>query len=277
MMRRFLMWTLVFALAGLQAGEAPQNDDAAFAEARVLTELGDVRGALPIIFRLLRTSATEDMRSNARSYLDHMGMTAQEVFQLDPAAMKPEDLDKLAARLGVARVQLERAQLDIQYAQSLLRLAVQPRMNAAGEIQVAVQAREIQTALEMLLELALSTLAENDTALQAQRVLENMSIAGARVEAVRKEIAAGALSPQTLDEATCGVCLVALEQYRGWAEQQDQSPDSVARRRYAKRIGPALFMYLQKQYAKAPQLRELLQQRNIWREPVAPPHADSRF
>ncbi|HEY3322233.1 MAG TPA: hypothetical protein VGP72_17350 [Planctomycetota bacterium] len=258
------------------SAEVQPADEVTVKEAQLLAEVGDLKGALPLLFRVLRQGPSEEVRSDAREHLQELGLTAQEIFQLDPATLKPEDAEKLYARLVSAHAQRKRDELDLEYARDLLHAAIAPRATSAGEIQVDVQPKDVAKALELLLNLALSDKG-HESSRKAQKTLEEMGIAGPKVDLVRKEIVEGKLSPQFQDEMVCAACLHRLEKYREWVDEQDQDAEHLLRRRVAQRAGGALFKFLQKQYAQSPQFKQAAPQLSIWVEQTAPRRVDEKF
>jgi len=264
---------LVLALSSvtnlLNAGDAPRICEQDLKRADFLAEEGDLQGAVTLMFRILRQAEDKDLRSSAREHLGNMGLSSQEIFQLDPAALKPEDWDKLLTRLSAYDAQQRRLESDLDYSKSLLRAAVTVRLQQDGSAKVDVQSKDLARALELVLQVAL---AENggEEAREAQSRLEELGIAGPQVEATRKTIAEGKLPPAVQNEIVCGLCIRALEKYRGWLEDREEHEDQAFRKQFALRFGTAVYKYLASQHAQTAIFKRPSEQLDFWRDMSAP-------
>ena len=275
-MRKLLLTALSLAAIMACTEERPGSpDERAYKTARVLAEEGDLRRALPLLFKILRESASREFKGEARERLQSYGLSSQEIFQIEPGTMKIEEFDKLIARVSSNIATRRRQEMDMEYAQQLLQVCVSSRMRADGEMTLEVQSRELARALEMMLHLALSE-TSNDATREAQSLLEQLGIAGPKIEPLRRAIAGAELPPEIQNPLLINVCLRRLEHYREWLDDDDANGDKKA---MARELGAALARYLQKNHPQAPQLKNASDLLGLFRDlsPVAPPRAEPNF
>ena len=271
-MRHVALFLLAAACAAkpLLAGDAERPGEADLRHAGILAQEGDLPGAVTLWFKVLRQADNQDLRSEARENLAELGLTGQEIFQLAPAALKPEDWDRLLTRLSVNAAQQRRRELDIEYAKGLLRSGVVLRIQPDGKIKVEVQPKDLTRALELLLQIALAE-TDPEGARDAQSRLESLSIVGPQVEVVRKSVAEGKLSAALQNELVCGVCLHLLEKYRGWLEEREEHEDAGFRKQLARRFGVAIYKYLAAQHTQTATFKRPSDHLDYWRDLSAPP------
>jgi hypothetical protein len=65
--------------------------------------------------RVLRDSLDEDLREGAKRRLRDWGLTPQELLTLDPATLKPADLNALCERAAKQQAIARRQELEIEY------------------------------------------------------------------------------------------------------------------------------------------------------------------
>jgi len=264
-----LVAVLLFAVNLSRAGEEQRIGEQDLKHASILAEEGDLQGAISLLFKALRQAENKDLRSDAREHLGNMGLSSQEVFQLDPASLKPEDWDKLLTRLAANAAQQRRLESDLDYSKALLRAAVNLRVQQDGSVKVDVQSKDLARALELVLQVALAEAGGEETR-EAQSRLEELGIAGPQVEATRKTIAEGKLSPAVQNEIVCGLCMHLLEKYRGWMEEREEHEDQAFRKQLALRLGVGVYKYMAAQYAQTAVFKRPSDQLDFWREIATP-------
>jgi len=269
---------VAIAVKLLAAGEAERVGEADLKHADILAEEGDLQGAVTLFFKVLRQADDKDLRNTARDHLAALGLTGQEIFQLAPAALKPEDWDKLLGRLTANVAQQRRRGLDLDYAKGLLQAAVVLRIQPDGNVKVDLQPKDLAHALELLLQVALTD-TDTEEGRDAQGRLEHLGIVGPQVEVVRKSIAEGKLSAPIQNELVCGVCLQLLEKYREWLEEREEHEDQAFRKQLARRVGTAIYKYLAAQHAQTATFKRPSDHLDFWRDISAPPvpGADKTF
>lgn len=278
----------VLACACLRAADEAIPDEHMLRSARTAAEEGDMRGALTLYFKVLRLAPNKENRSNAREYLELLGLSGPEIFQLDPAALKHDEWERLIVRLNAIRAQRKREALDLEYAQGLLKLAITPQVGLTTEppavegtviepdVRIDIQPRELTRGLATLLELALAPTG-GDSSRRAQLMLERLGISGARVEGVRTEVAEGKLPPELQRDLVAAVCIERLQSYRGWIEERGGEEDAAQRQRMAKRLGTALIRFLQKQQPQSPLMKQPSPTLDFWRDYAAPRRQEEKF
>jgi len=274
--------------AALRAAEDAVPDERLLRSARYAADEGDMRGALTQYFKVLRQAPNKENRAAAREYLELLGLSGPEIFQLDTAALKPDEWERLIVRLSAIRAQRKREALDLEYAQGLLRLAITPQVGVATEapavegtviepdVRVDIQPRELTRGLTMLLDLALAPTG-GDSSKRAQLALERMGISGARVEGVRKEASEGKVGAELQRDLVAAVILDRLQTYRTWMEERGGEDDTVQRQRLAKRLGMTLIHYLQKQQPQSALMKQPSPTLDYWRDFAAPRRQDEKF
>ena len=279
-MKCLVLLALVLSSAAslLSAGDAQRIGEQDLKHAGILAEEGDLQGAVSLLFRILRQADNKDLRSDAREHLGNLGLSSQEIFQLDPATLKPEEWDKLLTRLAANGAQQRRLESDLDYSKNLLRAAVPLRLQQDGSVKVDVQSKDLAHALELVLQVALAETGGEEVR-EAQSRLEELGIAGPQVEATRKTIAEGKLPPAVQNEIVCGLCIRWLEKYRGWMEDREEHEDQAFRKQLALRLGTGLYKYLASQYAQTAVFKRPSDQLDYWREMSAPrkPEAEKTF
>lgn len=256
-------------------GEAQRFSEQDLKQAELLADEGDLHGAVSLWFRILRQADSKDLRDEAREHLEHAGLTGQEILQLDPAAMKAEERDKLLSRLAAAAAQQKRQELDLGYAVSLLRAAVSSRPQTDGSFKVEVQPKDLARALDLMLQVALSEQG-GEPSRDAQSQLERLGVVGTQVEAVRKAAAEGKLPSAVQSEIVCAVCLHQLERYRHWLEEREEQEDQGLRKQLARRLGLAVYKYLAAQHAQTAAFKRPSEDLDFWRD-LAAPNVDKTF
>jgi hypothetical protein len=263
---RYVLGVAFFSLS-LFAAEAEGLDEAALKRVETLLEEGDVATGVPLLFKILRDAPDKEHRKDARETLEKMGVSKAEILQLDPALLKPEDMEKFNTR---ARERLVR-KLDVEYAKDLMRTAVSPRVSA-GEVVFDVHQKELCRSIELLLQAAL---VENggDVAREAQEELEEMGIVGARVAAVKQAFAIGEVPAEVQKEVIFNVCLNRLDRYKDWMEDDGPGAEDTARRHVARDLGASILKYLQKHHGQSPRLQrsDVL---DYWRGEAKPKRTD---
>ena len=247
-------------------GEQPQiAGEQDLKHAEFLAAEGDPQGAVTLMFKILRQATDKDLRSDAREHLVNMGLSSQEILQLDPAALKPEDWDKLLTRLSAQEAQQRRRESDLEYSENLLRAAVSVRVQQDGSVKADVQSKDLARALELVLQVALEGNG-GEGAREAQSRLEELGIAGPQVEATRKTILEGNIPPAVQNEIICGICIRLLEKYRGWMEDREEQEDQVFRKRQALRMGTVVYKYLASQHAQTAIFKHSSELLDFWRD-----------
>jgi len=248
-----------------RAGDVPRFGEHDLKQAHILAEEGDLHGAITLYFKILRLADNKDLRSDAREQLEHLGLSGQETFQMDPAALKPVDWDKLLSRLTTAAALRQRQELDLGYAEGLLRAAVGMCIDQAGNLKVEVQTKDLLRALDLMLQVAMAE-TQDEHVREAQSELERLGIAGPQVPALRKAVTDGKLSPELQSELVCGVCLQRLRKYREWLEERAEQEDEPPRKPLARRLGLSVYKYLAAQHAQSAAFKNPSDVLNFWRD-----------
>lgn len=263
-MTRRVSLLLVGMLAGILSAGETRLTEQDLRRAEILMEEGDVIGGVTLLFTVLRQSDNGDLRDDARGRLERSGLSRQEIFQLDPGVMKAEEWEKLLSRVSAAAAQRARQEMDLEYAEDLMHLAVAIRCGMAGEIRVDAQGKELARALEIMLRIAVSE-GDSDRAREAQSMLERLGIAGARIDAVRKGIADGNLPPDMQNELVCDACLRRLKRYREWLEEGGEEEERLTQRQIARHMGMRIYRHVLKEYPQAAALKQAGELLDFWR------------
>jgi len=271
---RFL--SIMVILCAMLAAAEPTLDAKALKRAQALSDEGDLSGALPLIFAVMRNAPNADLAHDAREQLEHMGLTGQEIFKLDPVALKGEELESLLLRLRATSTLRRRQELDMDHAEGLLELAVVPKSAANGEIGVQVQVKELAQALELLIQVALSEVS-SDKAREAQALLARMGISGPRAEVVKKACAEGKLPPDVESLVVCSACLGRLERYQKVLNDPAEDVDALAHKRAALDIGLGLYKYLRTLHAQAPAVKTPSDLMDFWQSQTVPGRTELKY
>ncbi|MCY3023623.1 MAG: hypothetical protein NTW87_31980 [Planctomycetota bacterium] len=275
MARPISLLMLVLALGPAVAGEVPRLGEQDLKLAHVQAEEGDLHAAVLLWFRILRQADTKELRDEAREQLEHTGLSGQDIFQLDPAALKPADWEKLLTRLTAAAAQQQRQELDFDYAQGLLRAAVALCVDPAGKVKVEIQSKDLARALDLMVQLALSE-TDGEQVRKAQSELEHLGIVGPQVAALRKTMTDGKLPVEVQNELVCGVCLQRLHRYQEWLQEREEHDDSPARKQVAKKLGANVYKFLATNLAQTAAFKRSSEILDFWRD-LANPAEDKAF
>jgi citrate lyase gamma subunit len=236
---------------------------------------GDLQSAITLLFKILRRAEEKEIRGEAREQLERLGVTKQEIFSLDPATFKPDDWEKLLARVETAMSQRHRQKLDAEYAEGLLHAAIACRIMPGGTVKVAINPKDLAQGLDLLLRVALAE-GGAERSRDAQETLEQLGVAGPQVDVVRKAAADGALPAAIQNEIVCAACIHRLHRYREWVESTGEEQGDLVRRQLARQFGVALFKYLSTQHAQTPAMKRPSETLDFWRD-LAAPGADKTF
>lgn len=260
-------------LARAEERAPPTEQDAR--RAGVLAEQGEMRGALLTMHRVMREAPSEELRHSAREHLRQWGLEPQEILRLDPAAQKPEEVDALVARLTAARQLVRRQEVEVGFARHLAELSVLVRLGADGQAQVEAQAKDLARAVGVLLEVALSPKG-GESVEEAQRLVEQLGLVGAKLEAARKAAAEGQLPAEVQNEVVAGVCLERLHRYSEWLSEENADAEELVRRDVARVLGRALFAYCEKHFPNCAAFKRGGEVIEFWRAAAKnpPPPAD---
>ena len=261
------------ALCGEDAPPAPLAElgEAAFVRAEMLFSEGDTRGALKLLLQLLRKGKVEgegeNYRESAREFLISHGLTAQELFKLEPDALSEEDLDKLALRVNASRARQKRQEIELAYGRELAEAAVELNLDEKGALTLTVREADLAKALSMLFGVALGEGAGPHVT-DAQGELEALGVIGAKVEAAQKAAAEGKLPEEVKAEAVAVVLCRKLQHYR---EVLDSEPDhedlgDAERRKVVREFGEKILKYVALHHTGSPALEHARETLDWWRQ-----------
>jgi len=279
MLRGLLCIFILVTACALHAGEdaapaltgpAGELGEAAYARAETLFDAGDVRGALKVFLQLLRKgkveAAGENYRESARDFLTAHGLTAQELFKLDPDALAAEDFGTLAERVATARARRRKQELELAYGRELAAAAVDAGFDEKGGVAVTVREKDLAAALAMLFNVALGEGA-GEHVTGAQGELEALGVIGAQVEPARKAAAEGRLPEEVKTNAVAVVLCRRLQDYRETLEAEPNPEDAgdTERRKVARELGEKFLRYLSRQHAGSPAFESARETLDWWR------------
>jgi hypothetical protein len=265
-----ILWSATLSFAG----DAPLDENKLKA-AQALAHEGDLLGAMPTLFAISRQTANSDLANEARESLEHLGVTSQEVFKLDLAAMKGEELDKLLGRLRSVATAKRRQELELDYARNLMNLAVVPKNPTVGDLTVQVFDKELAQAFDVVIQVALSEVPSDHTR-EAQSMLAKLGVSGPRVDAVQKACKEGKVPADVEALATCQACIARLDEYRGRLQDENGDAEAQARKRAAREVGLALVRYLRTVHGSALQGKETEELLQFWQTVAAPNRLDAK-
>ncbi|MBI3832402.1 MAG: hypothetical protein HY291_22955 [Planctomycetes bacterium] len=249
--------------AALAAAEPEAPGEHELLRAQVLSEQGDLKQALTLLTQVLRGAKEDDLRTSAREELEHMGLNDQEIFKLDPTKALPEELDALIKRIGAYQAHQRRLHVDHDYAMEVLRGALVLRFDHAPEVQAAMQVKDAARAVEMLIGLALDEKG-GDIARESQEFLEDIGVAGAKIETTRKDVAEGKLAEEVLKEATAVTLFIRLREYKEWRENNEIDEEQLLRQKIGKDFGLLIFTYLKTNHANSAAFRRNVELNMYW-------------
>lgn len=261
---RILAFLLAAALpATLAAAEADGPGENEMLRAQVFSEQGDLKQALTLLTKVLRESKEDDLRTSAREELEHMGLNDQEIFKLDPTKTPPEELDALIKRIGEYQAHQRRLRVDHDYAMEVLRGALVLRFDHAPEVKAEMQVKDAARSVEMLIGLALDEKG-GDIARESQEFLEDIGVAGAKIETTRKDAAEGKLSEEILKEAAAVTLFIRLREYKEWRENNEIDEEQLLRQKVAKDFGLLIFAYLKSNHPNSAAFRRNVELNMYW-------------
>lgn len=248
-MRRLGFVLIGLVLLSADAGAADVlSPERTIARAKLLADESDFESAIPLLIEALRRADNEDVKKNAREMLEELGLSRQDVFAFDLAAMTADGWSKLLKRVNATTLAHKRQELDFNYATGLLQLAVVPRSAAAGAATVDIDVKELARALELLMKLA-ST--DGKKGVEAQERLESLGIFGPKADATRKAVSDGTVPLEFQMEIACDICIQQLGKYKEWAESTPENDEQTDRKAIGTERGKALYFYMKKEYVRA--------------------------
>lgn len=244
--------------------QAPPVTEMDLDRAQLLVQEGDTHAGLLTALRVLCEGADEELRGRARGMLQAWGFTAQELLTVDPAVMKPDDLNALCERAAKSQMVHRRNELEINFCVRLVHAAVRVGRGPDGHFSAAVNEADLARALNGLIQIALAA-PPSETTEEAQRHLERMNCVGAKLEAVRKAAAEGKLPAELKNEIIAADCLHRLQQYREWLESEENEGEAQMRKAVARQLGMALFQYCEKNLQATAAFRRETETVGYWR------------
>ena len=269
-----LLMAVLLSISPLIAGDAVP-DETNLKAAQALAHEGDLLGAMPTLFAIMRQTTNTDLANEARESLERLGVTSQEVFKLDLAAMKGEDLDKLLTRLRGVATARRRQELDLDYARNLMELAVVPKNPTVGDLTIVVLDKELAQGLDVVIQVALSEL-PTDHSRDAQSLLAKIGVSGPRVDLVQKACKEGKVPPDVEAQAICLACFSRLDNYRNQINDNNEDADAQAHKRAARDVGLALVRYLRLVHGPSLQGKEHEELLQFWQTVAAPGRLDAK-
>jgi hypothetical protein len=267
-----LLAAACLSISNSNAGDAPLDENSLkFAQA--LAREGDLLKALPVMFAVMRQTANADLASEARESLERLGITSQEVFKLDFAAMKGEDLDKLLTRLRGIATARRRQEIDFEYGRRLIELSIVPKNPTVGDLTVQVLDKELAQGIDTVIQVALAEIPTDHTR-EAQALLARMGVSGPRVDTVQKACKEGKVPADVEAQAICHACLSRLEHYRDELQDQEGDVEAQAHRSAVREVGLALNRYLRMVHGASLHNKESSELLEFWQTVTAPTRLD---
>lgn len=229
------------ALPPPQLGQEPPTE-MELHRARLYAREGDMHAAVLTAFHVLREGPDEELREEARRRLREWGLTPQELLSLDPATIKPADLNALCERAAKQQAIGRRQELEMNYCEELAQAAVSIHRGADGRYVAQLSEPDMARALSGFIQVAFSTPATEQSE-DAQRRLERMGCVGAKLEAARKAAAEGKLPGDLRNEVLAAACLRRLRHYQEWLEDEGDEGEGQMLKFVARQLGRALFQY----------------------------------
>jgi hypothetical protein len=258
-----LQWLLTYA-----AAEDARPAEKELGKAKLLAEEGDLRRSVPLLFEVLRKTESDGARQESHNYLEALGFSRQEIFQLDPSLLSVEEWTRLLNKLNTASAERQRQAVDSDYAQGLLRLAITPHTDASGALSVDVQPKDLARALEILLKVALSDNGERGRDAQAR--LEALGISGPKAETIRKAAVEGKLPAEVQNEVVCELLMQNLSKYKEWSEKAEDNDENATQKAVGTERGTALFKLLKKEYGQTAAFKRHSDLSDYWSNLLAP-------
>lgn len=229
-------------------------DEKALRRADLQIDERDYRQGLKLLFMILRRAERDVMRGEARERLERLGISSQNIFQLEIETLKSSELEELLSQVSAHVAMRTRREADFYHAQRLLASGLIVRQNSEGQLKTDVASRDVLTALKMLMEYALGE--DPDGARRAQQLLEGYGISGKKVDFAKQSIKDDKLAPEVLGEMIPAAAVVRLRQYHEWLRDvRDGGENENPRRRVAREQGVALLQFIAKEYPDSVALR----------------------
>lgn len=233
----------------------------------------DYRNALKLLFMILRNGEREVTRSEARERLERMGLSSQNIFQLEIETLKPSELESLLTQVSAAVAANTRRDMDLLYAQKLLTTSLVIRTDSEGSIRSDISTKDALFALKVLLDYALGENA--DGARRAQAMLEAMGLSGKKVEAAKQSVKDDKLLPEVTGELIPAAAVARLQLYYvALKDARDGADEVTPRRKVAREMGTALLQYIDKEFPDSAALRRHNDALDFFRDKVAPGKVD---
>jgi hypothetical protein len=237
----------ILASAFTYAEDLPEPlDERGLRRAETYVNERDYRNAVRLLFLLLRRGDRDATRSEARERLERLGVSSQNIFQLEPEVLKPSELEELLGQISNFVAKQRRVEMDIYYAQQLLSSSLTVRTDNEGNIRADYSEKDVLHALKILLDYAFG---ENENAAhRAQQILETMGVSGKRVELAKQSVTDDRLSPDVVAELLPCAVTVRLKQYYETLKDPRDDDRRASRRTIAREMGTKLFKYIVKEF-----------------------------
>lgn len=232
----------------------------------------DYRSALKLLFMILRNGERDVMRAEARERLERLGLSSQNIFQLEIESMKSSELEELFSQVAANVASNARREADLYHAKALLASSLILRTDSEGAIKADIATKDTLSALKVLLDYALGENAEGVR--KAQAVLESMGISGKKVEAAKQSIKEDRLLPEVASEIIPAAAVVRIQLHYAALKDARDADDASPKRRVAREMGTALIQYIEKEFPDSSVLRRHNDALDFFRDKVAPGKAD---
>lgn len=262
-----------FLLATLSVHAVPAEepfeplDERALRRADLQIDERDYRSGLKALFMILRHADREVMRGEARERLERLGITPQNIFQLEIETLKSSELEELLSQVNAHVAARSRRESDLYHAQRVLASSLIIRPNSEGQLKTDVASRDLLSTLKLLMDYALGDDAEG--ARKAQAILEGHGISGKKVEFAKQSIKDEKLAPEVLAEMIPAAAVIRLRQYHEWLrDARDGGDGEHPRRKVARDMGGALLKFIEKEYPDSAALRRYPETLDFFRDKV---------
>lgn len=269
-----LLLVSVISVAQLPAGDLGFEplDERGLKKAEAHLIEHDYRNGLKILFMILRNGERDLVRSEARERLEKLGLSTQNIFQLEIEAMKSSELEELFSQVATSVASNARRDTDLYCARQLLASSLILRTDSEGAVKADIATKDTLAALKILLDYALG---ENIEGMRkGQAILEAMGISGKKVEAAKQSVRDDKLLPEVAGEIIPAAAVARLQLHYAALKDARDADDASPRRKVAREMGTAILQYIDKEFPDSSVLRRHNDAVDFFRDKVAPGKVD---
>jgi len=232
----------------------------------------DYRNGLKLLFMILRNAERDVTRAEARERLERLGLSSQNIFQLEIESMKSSELEELFSHVATNVAFNARRESDLYHAKALMASSLILRTDSEGAIKADIATKDTLAALKILLDYALG---ENPEGVRkAQAVLEAMGISGKKVEAAKQSIKEDKLLPEVAGEIIPAAAVARIQLHYAALRDARDADDASPKRKVAREMGSALIQYIEREFPESSVLRRHNDALDFFRDKVAPGKVD---